>query len=257
MTGSKRKFLGFVPRDSIWHPLIKYLVIPIIALIVVFLLVDRVVMPGITRHGSEFPLPSVVGLSFTEAMDTLDQYGVDIYIAGEESSPDIPDGTVMVQTPLPGSMVKTGRRVKVIISSGRELVEVPYMVGFSQRQAELKLREAGLRTGSFNWASSDSLPVNVLVYSVPSWESLVPRNTPINLYFNRGSQSDVVFVPQLVGTMLSDAEQIADSLGLVISKVDFTVNTVVLPNTVIWQSLRAGTKTEIGSYVDLKVAVTD
>jgi beta-lactam-binding protein with PASTA domain len=57
--------------------------------------------------------------------------------------------------------------------------------------------------------------------------------------------------------MLSDAEQIADSLGLVISKVDFTVNTVVLPNTVIWQSLRAGTKTEIGSYVDLKVAVTD
>jgi hypothetical protein len=134
MTGSKRKFLGFVPRDSIWHPLIKYLVIPIIALIVVFLLVDRVVMPGITRHGSEFPLPSVVGLSFTEAMDTLDQYGVDIYIAGEESSPDIPDGTVMVQTPLPGSMVKTGRRVKVIISSGRELVEVPYMVGFSQRR---------------------------------------------------------------------------------------------------------------------------
>ncbi len=257
MASQDKPFLRFIPRGGILYPLVKFCLIPLLALALLALLTDFLIMPFITRHGQEFPIPNIVGVSLTEATEMLADIGAVVEIAGEEPSPDLPEGTVMVQTPLAGSMAKKGRRVKVIISAGREMVEVPGMVGFSQRQSELKLREAGLKVGDFNWASNDSLPVNVLVFSVPSAGSLVLKDTPINLYFNRGSQDNVVFVPQLVGMLLNEAEQIVDSLGLLISKVDYAANAFLLPNTVLWQSLRAGSKTETGSYIQLKVSMTD
>jgi len=257
MASQEKHFLLFIPKNGILYPLVKFCMIPLLALTVLALMTDFLVMPFITRHGQEFQIPNIIGISLTEATEMLADIGAVIEIAGEEPSPDLPEGTVMVQTPFAGSMAKKGRRVKVIISAGREMVEVPDMVGFSQRQSELKLREAGLKVGTFNWASSDSLPINVLVFSVPSTGSLVLKETPVNLFFNRGSQGNMVFVPQFVGMLLDETEQIADSLGLLISKVDHATNAFLLPNTVLWQSLRAGSKVETGSYMQLKVSVTD
>jgi beta-lactam-binding protein with PASTA domain len=234
-----------------------YLLFPICFLIILFFLMDDVVMPAITRHGSEKPLPSVVGMSLTDATDSLATVGAKLEIAGEEPSPDLPEGTVMTQSPPGGTMVKEGRRVKVIKSAGREMTTVPGMVGFSQRQCELKLREAGLEVGGTGWAASDSLPVNVLVYSIPAEGSLVPKSTQVNLFFNRGSESTIISVPQLVGLNLNDAQKIVDSLGLNISSVNYAVKTDLLPNTIIWQSVQEGSKVELGSSLDLKVSVTD
>ncbi len=257
MTSQEKPFLRFIPRHSLLYPLAKFFLIPIVALVILFLLTDDFIMPMITRHGQEFEIPSIVGKSLTEATEMLENVGAVIEIAGEEPSPDLPEGTVMTQTPLAGSTAKKGRRVRVIISAGREMVEVPTLIGFSQRQCKLKLREAGLKVGTFNWASNDSLPVNVLVFSVPSAGSLVLKETAVNLFFNRGSQDNMVFVPQLVGMQLDEAEQVADSLGLLISKVDYATNAFLLPNTVLWQSLRAGSKIEAGSYIELRVSVTE
>ena len=257
MATKDKPFLKIIPRGSILYILVKFLLIPLIALVVLFFLADSVIMPKIVRHGEEFPLPNVVGMSMTDAVAMFNEVGVELEIAGEEQSPDLPEGTVITQTPTAGSMVKKGRRIKTIISAGRKMVTVPDMIGFSQRQTELKLNEAGLKIGSFNWTSSDSLPVNVLVYSVPSAGSIAPKGTPVNLYFNRGAQTNVVFVPQLVGMSLDEAKYVIDSLGLNISKVDYAVNAELLPNTVIWQSQRPGTKLEYGLSIQLKVSITD
>jgi len=253
----KEYFLKFIPRKSIWFPLTVYLFFPICGLIVLFFVMNNIVMPGITRHGSEKPLPNVIGMSLGDATDSLATVGAKLEIAGEEPSPDLPEGTVMTQSPPAGSMVKEGRRVKVIKSAGREMATVPVMVGFSQRQCELKLREAGLQLGGTGWAASDSLPVNVLVYSIPAEGSLVPKSTQVNLFFNRGSESTIISVPQLVGLNLTDAQQVVDSLGLNVSSVDYEVKPDLLPNTVVWQSLQEGTNVELGSSMDLKVSVTD
>lgn len=257
MTSEKKNFLWFVPRKTIWFPLVAYFVLPVVVLIILVLLADSVIMPLITRHGSEVALPDVVGMSMTEATTALEDVGAELEIAGQEPSPNLPEGTVMSQTPPGGTMVKKGRRVKVIKSAGREMATVPNMVGFSQRQSELKLREAGLELGDIGWAASDSLPINVMVYSIPASGSLVPKSTAVNLFFNRGSLSTVVTVPQLVGVVLLEAEKIIDSLGLNISAIDHAVMTDLLPNTVIWQSLREGSKVELGSSIELKVSVTD
>jgi serine/threonine-protein kinase len=258
MTAKEKPFLWFIPRDTIWHRLVIFLVIPVLAIVILALLADFVIMPWITRHGDEFPLPDVVGMSLTDATEAFAEEGIEIEIAGEEPTPDRPEGTVLTQTPAAGSMVKKGRRIKLIISAGQEMVSVPSMVGFSQRQAELRLKEAGLKSGSFNWAVDDSMQfANVLVYSVPSEGSLVPKGMQINLFFSRGSQTSIIFVPQLVGLNLDEAQNVVDSVGLNISKVDFAVNLVLLPYTVMWQSVQPGSKVEIGTSIQLKASVTD
>lgn len=258
MTAKDNRFLGFIPRDSIWHPVVKFLAIPLIALALIALLADTIIMPVITRHGDEFPLPNVVGRSLTEAKEIFDKHEIEVVIAGREPTPDLPEGTVIIQAPGANSMVKEGRRVKLVISAGQEMAIVPEMVGYSQRQAELKLREAGLKVGTFNWAVDDSMQfANVLVYSVPSEGSRVPKGTRVNLFFSRGSQTNIVFVPKFTGLNLDEAMTLADSVGLYIEKVDYMVNLVLLPNTVMWQSIPPDSKAEIGSSINLKVSVTD
>ena len=258
MTAKQKPFLWFIPRDTIWHRLVMFLVIPVLVIVILVLLADFVIMPWTTRHGEEFPLPDVVGMSLTDATEVFGEEGIEIEIAGEEPTPDRPEGTVLTQTPAAGSMVKKGRRIKLIISAGQEMVNVPSMVGFSQRQAELRLKEAGLKSGSFNWAVDDSIQfAKVLVYSVPSEGSLVPKGMPINLFFSRGSQTNIIFVPQLVGLNLDEAQYVVDSVGLNISKVDLAVNLVLLPYTVMWQSVQPDAKVEIGSSIQLKASVTD
>ena len=258
MTAKEKPFLRFIPRDTIWHRLVIFLVIPVLVIVILALFADFVIMPWITRHGDEFSLPNVIGMSLTDATEAFGEVGIEIEIAGEESTPDTPEGTVLIQRPAAGSMVKEGRRIKLIISAGQKMVSVPSMVGFSQRQAELKLKEAGLKSGSFNWAVGDSMQfANVLVYSVPSEGSLVPKGIPINLFFSRGSQTSIIFVPHLVGLNLDEAQNVVDSIGLSISKVDFAVNLVLLPNTVMWQSVQPGSKVEIGTSIQLKASVTE
>ncbi len=257
MTENGTKFLKVVRRDTVWYPTVKYFAIPLIAFAVVVLFFDNIVMPITTRQGNEFKLPSVVGLSLTEAISTLKRAGCTLDIAGEEPDPGIPEGTIKRQTPFAGSRVKRGRLVKVVISAGRMMVNVPGMVGFSQRQSELKLKQAGLSVGTINWTSNDTLPVGVMVYSVPSAGSVVPKDTPVNLYFNQGAQATVAFVPNFVGLNVDDARHAADSLGLAIESIEYAVNANLLPNTVFWQSLDEGTKVESGAAITLRVSVTD
>jgi beta-lactam-binding protein with PASTA domain len=57
---------------------------------------------------------------------------------------DVPEGRVVGTDPDSGSEVAWGSAVVLRISKGPDLVEVPQVVGLSRREAEERLRKAGL-----------------------------------------------------------------------------------------------------------------
>jgi serine/threonine-protein kinase len=252
------KVLDKLLTDKKFHRfLLYYLAIPLAILILLYIVMNSVVMPIVTRHGSEFALPNIVGYEYKDAEYILDKLGLKMEVTSEEYHPDKPEGTILSQYPEALIQVKSGRSIKVVKSSGQKLVEIPVLAGFSVRQAKLNIEAAGLELGDIAWTFSDSLPERVVVFSYPPSGSDIPHGSKVNLMVNRGRLSGIVFMPQLVGKSFDETAQIIDDLGLKIGLVTHVRNENYLPGTVLEQSVEQATELEVGEEIDLIVSTTE
>ncbi len=253
----RKKFEDIFPEKSWRRKGLYYCLVPILALLFIYVLFDSIIMPIITRHGSEFELQSIVGAEILAAEELMEMSDLKIEVIGEEYHPNLEDGTIISQYPAPGTMVKSGRTIKVVISSGQKDVVVPPLAGFSVRQAKLNIEAADLILGDIAWTFSDSLPEKVVVFSYPASGAEVPIGSEINLMVNRGSLSGIVFMPRLVGRPLDEARAMLDNLDLRIGLVKYVTNENYLPETVLQQSVEEATELEVGEEIDLIVSTTE
>jgi beta-lactam-binding protein with PASTA domain len=247
----------FAPESRRGRFLYYYLLIPLAVLFVVYLLINNLVMPIIVRHGSEFPLMDITGKSQDEATSILDEAGLGIEISAQEYRSDKPEGTIMSQYPEPGVKIKSGRIIKVSISSGAKDIIIPALSGFTIRQAKLNIEAAGLILGDIAWTYSDSLPESVVVFSYPSAGANIPVGSAVNLMVNRGQLEGTVLMPDLVGKTLDEARKIIDDVKLKLGQVRYKKNPNFLPETVLEQSIEADIELETGDEIDLVVSTTD
>jgi len=245
------------PAGSRIRKIVNYIVFPFLALLVIYFFFDSILMPIVTRHGSEFELPDVVGYEKDAAEEMLQLMDLNLEVTSEEYHADKPEGTVLSQYPPAGTMVKSGRIVKVVTSSGTRLVEVPELAGFSVRQAKLNIEAANLSLGDIAWTFSDSLPERVVVFAYPASGTMIPIGSPVNLMVNRGSLSGIVFMPKLIGHSLDEAVAMLDDLGLKVGLVTRVRDENYLPETVLEQSVEEATELEVGEEIDLKVSTTE
>ena len=89
-----------------------------------------------TRHGSEFEMPNYIDCNSDSLMSTNPD-GFIFVVRNILYDKDKPEGTVLEQDPLPGEMVKTGRRVYLTCSS-----TVPPTVAMPQLAGDITLRQA-------------------------------------------------------------------------------------------------------------------
>jgi len=246
-----------IPPGSRRRMIMNYFIIPLASLILLYLLMDNIVMNLITRHGSEFEIPNVVGYQMQDAEHVLDLVGLGIVVTSEEYHADKEEGTVLSQYPLAGTNVKSGRIVKVTTSIGQKSVEIPPLAGFSVRQAKLNIEGSGLILGDIAWTFSDSLPERVVVFSYPSSGTEIPHGSQVNLMVNRGRLSGIVFMPKLVGRSLDEARSLIDGAELKIGLIKYIRNENYLPETVLEQSVEEAVELEVGEEIDLIVSTTE
>ena len=222
-----------------------------------YIILNDLVMPIITRHGQEFPLPNIVGMTVDQAAPVLKEADIVLEVMSQQYHPDKPTGTILSQLPTGGTMVKSGRAIKVVTSLGTKDVIVPGVSFCSIRQAEGKLDAVGLRLGSIKWEYSDSVPQKAVIFSFPESLTVVPYGSPINFMVSRGPRPTTVTVPRLVGKSLDEAMKILDEKGLLLGEVKRVVDERYLPETVLEQSQEAGTELMTGEAIDLVVSSTD
>lgn len=245
-------------KISTWRN--KYIRYPLLAVgvfvafYIFLLLVDRVIMPAVVHSGKEYLLPDVTNLSLKEAGEILQKENLSLKVLAEEYNPSKPPGTILSQSPGPRAKVKMGRIVKVVVSKGEKIVQVPNLKGVSLRQAQLMLSEEGLEVGEINWIPSDSLPENVVVGSSPAFGLSVPLGMSVNLKVSLGVSPDTVMMPNLVGKSLEEVKNILKELSLEIGEIKYEVKKKHLPWTILEQFPEAGTKIPTGSDVELTVS---
>ena len=207
--------------------------------------IDLVVSKG-KEPAQSVTVPNLENMQPSEAEAALGQLGL-IAKAGEEVFSDhIESGRIAEQNPAPQSAVKAGDTITYKVSKGIDAVEIPYVVGMSQNDAEAELDAAG-----FLWevSSHESDTVAAGLVSAQSETGKAKRGSTIVITVSTGAAQATI--PDVVGK--SETAAISE-----LNNAGFYVTTVNVPTadaaagSVVWQS-RSGRETQ-GATIQLGIA---
>ena len=188
----------------------------------------------ITHHGNSRSVPDVMGKTFDEARKELHKLGFEVEIQDSIYVDTIAPLTVIKQFPESDAKVKVNRSVYLTISRAvPPEVEMPNLVGFSFRSAEMVLKNMNLRIGDTTF-KPDFAKNSVLEQSVSPGTKL-PMGSVINLVLSDGIGLLQFTVPDIIGMKLSEAKILIDSLGLILGPIIPTGEISDTLNSYIWK----------------------
>jgi eukaryotic-like serine/threonine-protein kinase len=190
-------------------------------------------------------VPSVKGKTRDDAVSTLANAGLKASVFLVPSS--TPVNTVTAQSPVGGTTVVKGARVRINVSSGPAPVNVPSVVGLPFDVASAQLQQAGFAVARTDVASDR--PKDTVVAQEPSGSA--PPGATIKLSVSKGPKS--LAVPEVTSQDEQSATATLTSAGFKVTVQDQTVNDPGLEGIVLEQRPRAGTKAPKGSTVTIVV----
>jgi len=229
----------------------------LLALVFIFFLFDRIIMPLYTRQGSEHPIPSLMGLTVAEAKARADSAGFRIVEETPKLGSHVPEGTIIEQHPFAESLAKSGRTIRVIPAMGAKPNVTPDVVGLDLRDAQLQCRNAGLSSGDSDvrYRFSERAPKGTVVAQEPRAGETLKPGSAVKLTISMGPQPAHFYVPYLMEKPLNDARTILREAGLKLGKIVRKETDLYPSNTVIAQSPKSGDEVESGAAIDVVVAV--
>ncbi|MFQ6608869.1 MAG: PASTA domain-containing protein [Fidelibacterota bacterium] len=230
-----------------------------------FIIFDKIVMPMYVASGREISLPDVSGqttqsgpfMTFDEARKELEKNDL---VAVEEFvkyTSKYPPGMVLDQYPQARRKVKPGRKVRLTVAKEEKMVKVPNLVGQSLRHAQLKIEEIGLHVDTLLKDYDTRVPLNVVRWQNPIPGNLLRKGSGVKLEVSLGRPPDFYEVPDLVGITLAEAKVVLAKEGLRIGKITRLQDEDKIPDTVLNQSIEAGTILRKSIPIDLTLSFID
>jgi beta-lactam-binding protein with PASTA domain len=170
-------------------------------------------------HGREVTIPRLVGMSPLEAERTGAASGLLVVIERQFYSPDIPEGKVMTQMPLPGTKVRRGWSIRVAQSLGPQRVAIPNVTGGSERVAELNIQRRGLGLGSVAHVSLPDVPQEQVISQSPPANASGVSAPKISLLVGDGPEPASYVMPNLTGQPLGSAMLALQDAGIRVGRV--------------------------------------
>jgi len=239
--------------------------------LVVVALVSAVTAMRFAIHGQEVEVPALVGLTPSDAGSSVAGLGLQIEVERQYYSPQIPEGRIMTQLPLPGAKVRRGWLVRVAESLGPQRVAIPDVTKQSERAAEWNIRRRGIDLASTaemqlpgtaaDQVLAQSPPANANQVAAPKTSLLVtvPADPPAYV------------MPSLLGQPLGSASRTLQDAGFRLGNVSMalpatseaspisTPSITVIPpqpspaSIIVVQTPAAGQKIIAGAVVNFEV----
>lgn len=132
----------------------------------------------ISRGPQPVPVPGIAGVSVSVATKMLGRLGLSLDVV-DQIFDDSKEGTIISCDPTPGTSVLKGSKVKVTVSKGPSLIEVPNVVGMGTDEAVALLEDAGFKVVTHNRLGIAVL--NTVYSQSPAGNSQAPRSSTITL----------------------------------------------------------------------------
>ncbi len=163
----------------------------------------------VPEGANKVTVPDVTGKNEEEAKVALNSVGLG-YEPVYEKSDNVESGKVIRQGVAKGASVDRNSTIVLTISTGKDSVSVPDVVGKEQIAATEKLEASGFKV-SVKREHSDTVDEGYVISQDPSGKSDVKPGGTITIVVCQKKQVDV---PNVVGMSESDAMQTLDSAGL-------------------------------------------
>jgi len=189
-----------------------------IAIIFILLFLFLWSLGFVTKHGKTLTIPSITGKSLAEAQKILDEKGFDTEIQDSVFVDTVAPLSVMRQFPEADAVVKENRTVYLTISRAvAPTIDMPNMEGMSFRNAEMVLRQYGLRLE--DTVFKPDFAKNAVLEQQFNNERIKPgtkirMGSGIILVLGSGLGQDQFSVPDMFGLTFSDAKAYLEANGL-------------------------------------------
>lgn len=176
-----------------------------------------------TSHNDAKTVPPVLGKTITQAQEILDKAGFVVEIQDSVYIDSLKPFQVVRQIPDEYEVVKSSRTVYLTINRGvPPLVEVPNILGYSLRNAEMVLLNAHLKLGdtTFRPDFAKNSVLEQLYNGLPIQPGAkVRQGSSISLVIGNGLGGRVVAIPNLIGMTYAEAKALLDSQGIMLASV--------------------------------------
>jgi len=170
-------------------------------------------------HGQEVAVPPLVGLTPTEAERAISGVGLQMSIERQYYSPQIPEGRIMSQLPLPGTKVRRGWQLRVAQSLGPTRVAIPDVTGQSEHAAELNIRRRGLDIASMAAVETPGIPADQVLAQNPTANATQLVAPKISLLVSSGGDGQAFVMPSFVGQPLGTVSRTLQDAGFKLGNV--------------------------------------
>ena len=124
-------------------------------------------------------VPDLSQMTLEEASVAVEPYELVLEVVDQRHDPTVASGRVLQQIPRADSSVRRGRKLKLVLSLGGRVLEVPDLIGEAARAVEIELRQEGFIPGDeARVASYASTPGSVIAQVPPAGTPSGPSTTP-------------------------------------------------------------------------------
>ena len=198
-------------------------------------------------------VPNLEGKDVVYALELLTELELNTKVKGSEYTSDIPKNHVVFQEPQPGSEIKKGRDVKIIISKGPKTVSMPNLITLSVQQAHIILEENDMCQGELSRTYNTEVEKDRIIAQVPFAGTVIARGACIDLLVSKGARPSAFKMPDLAGLTLEDALQSIEKLNLTIGELKSAYQKPKPRNIIVEQEPVSGQRVIIGSPVSLLI----
>lgn len=151
----------------------------------------KVITVNISLGKKDGVVPNIVGMDYKEAKEYLEDFGFELGMVVKVKSTK-PENTVITQSVKAGSTADKGTVIDVEVSDGKgkEMKEVPYLIGKDVDTAKSEIIAAGFKVGNIYYEESDEYPKNTITSQQYKSGEELEEGTAIDIVVSKGSSSE-------------------------------------------------------------------
>jgi serine/threonine-protein kinase len=199
----------------------------------------------LTIRGHQETMPNMVGLSFDYAQRMASGLGLEMKVEDRLFSTQFPPHAIVSQMPPPGTRIKIGQHVHVVVSLGPPQVVIPNFVGTSVRAARITAIQRNLTLGDVVGIHWPSAAPDQVVAQDPPPESAELRSPAVDILVSVGEAPKAYLCPRLVGQPVAEVRRSLEKAGFKVADVTSITTESGPRGIILTQSPAPGSK--IGS----------
>jgi len=190
------------------------IIIGFIAFIVVFIITTYFSVYWFIKTDKRIVIPDISGKDIIYVLELLSDNHLNTKVEGTEYHSTIPKNHVIYQDPKPGTEVKIGRDVSIVLSKGSKWFSLTDMRGLSIEKAQIVLDKNRLCRGVITEIYHTNFNNEMIVNHYPEAGSHVTHNTCINLLVSRGNRNEIYQMPEFTGIALEETLMILSQINV-------------------------------------------